>query len=189
MARLLELSKKDEKEIITTLLNKFLELTNDSDEKPIIRKVLASKKLYIALNNTLSRLVEEYSKRPFKTVQEALPAYPDHHHIKIPDSELDRILQEQAIRLGIRKPVNMSFKKSPSLRGDLKKSFKDRDAAYAKKLQQELDDFEIAKRLQQKFDDSQVIRKFKKMGTPAFARGKTLNKRRKSKPTKRRRKR
>ena len=26
----------------------------------------------------------------------------------------NRILQEQAIRLGIRKPVNMSFKKSPS---------------------------------------------------------------------------
>ena len=58
-------TKEDEEEIITTLLNKFLELTNDSDKKPIIRKVLASEKLYIALNNTLSRLVKKYSETSF----------------------------------------------------------------------------------------------------------------------------
>ena len=202
MAKLLELSPQDNENIIKELLTTCKTLSKGSirlnlSQKKLLLQIFESKTLTDGLTIKLNKIVTRYSKRPFKTIKEALPAYPP-PIAKISSSKQDKDLKKRLAILKmssskqdeeLQKRIAKLRKLSTSSRKTQKRQISN-DKKFAEKLQQEDNDHNLAKKLQQELDDSQLARKVRIMGSAAFAKGKTfrIKKKSKSPPSKKYRK-
>ena len=103
MAKLLELSPQDNENIIKELLTTCKTLSRGSihlipSQKKLLLQIFQSKTLADGLTIKLNKIVTRYSQRPFKTIKEALPAYPP-PIAKISSSKQDKELQKRLARL------------------------------------------------------------------------------------------
>lgn len=203
MAKLLELSPQDNQNIIKELLTTCKTLSKGSirlnlSQKKLLLQIFESKTLIDGLTIKLNKIVTRYSQRPFKTIKEALPAYPP-PIAKISSSKQDKDLKKRLAILKmssskqdeeLQKRIAKLRKLSTSSRKTQKRQQISNDRKFAEKLQQEDNDHNLAKKLQQELDDSQLARKVRIMGSAAFAKGKTfrIKKKSKSPPSKKYRK-
>jgi len=220
MAKLLELSPQDNENIIKELLTTCKTLSRGSirlnqSQKKLLLRIFESKTLIDGLTIKLNKIVTRYSQRPFKTIKEALPAYPP-PIAKISSSKQDKDLKKRLAilkmssskqdeelqkRLAKLRKLSTSSRKTQKIQISNDRKFAEKlqlsdDRKLAKKLQLS-DDRKLAKKLQQEeekkiqeYNDLQLARKVGIMGSAAFAKGKTfrIKKKSKSPPSKKYRK-